>query len=88
MTEQTPQHKLLDSVAMEALSAGIGLGTLKARQAKRATTKIEQPERIPVATPAPTVSTAPIVSTTQPRRWFRTAVAYLLDLLGANDVLT
>ena len=76
MTDQT-QHKILDSVAMEALSAGIGLGTVKARTVKRAlkTTKTEQPSKTQVETPAPTV---PIVNK---RRWFRTIVAYLLDLL-------
>ena len=76
MTEQT-QHKILDSVAMEALSAGIGLGTVKARQAKRTlkTTKTEQPSKAQLETP---VATVPIVNK---RRWFRTTVAYLLDLL-------
>lgn len=73
MTEQT-QHKILDSVAMEALSAGIGLGTIKARHAKRSlkTTKSEQPSKAQIETPVPTVNK---------RRSFRTIVAYLLDLL-------
>ena len=80
MTEQT-QSKILDSVAMEALSAGIGLGTVKARQAKRViktakTVKTGQPNKMAVAVEEQ--SSEPTVTK---RRWFRTIVAYLLDLL-------
>lgn len=73
MTEQT-QSKILDSVAMEALSAGIGLGTLKARQTKRVikTTKTVQPVKTEVVVKEQSAT---------PRRWFRTIIAYLLDLL-------
>lgn len=80
MTEQT-QHKIFDPVAMEALSAGIGLGTVKARRVKRLVTKTEQPTKAQTETPMPAPpAPAPIVAK-QPRRWFRTTVAYLLDLL-------
>ena len=65
-------------MAMEALSAGIGLGTLKARQAKRVikTAKTVQPIKTEMV-----VEEQNSTPTVTNRRWFRTIIAYLLDLL-------